>query len=145
MKDQGYAISVPEDVAGPVGSPVEATDPNNDVLTYQLDNDDDTANGLGSGSEVDPFSIDKKTGQVSAKGLNHEKAAVAGVTMQGQYLFYVRATDPSGRDADVKVVVTATEANDTPKISGATLSMMSRRWSSGLWSRTAIERAGWRV
>ena len=119
LKDQGYAISVPEDMAGPVGSPVEATDPNNDVLTYQLDNDDDTANDL---LVVVPFSIDKKTGQVSAKGLNHEKAAVAGVTMQGQYLFYVRATDPSGRDADVKVVVTATEANDTPKISGATLS-----------------------
>ena len=120
LKDQGYAISVPEDMAGPVGSPVEATDPNNDVLTYQLDNDDDTANDLLL--VVVPFSIDKKTGQVSAKGLNHEKAAVAGVTMQGQYLFYVRATDPSGRDADVKVVVTATEANDTPKISGATLS-----------------------
>ena len=121
LKDQGYAISVPEDMAGPVGSPVEATDPNNDVLTYQLDNDDDTANGLGRGPEVGPFSIDKKTGQVSAKGLNHEKD-FDNRPPQGQYTFYVRATDPSGRDADVKVVVTATEANDTPKISGATIS-----------------------
>ena len=65
------------------------------------------------------FSINKKTGQVSvSSGLNHEKAAAGDLT-QGQYMFYVRATDPSGARAQVKVVVTATEANDAPEISGA--------------------------
>ena len=119
VKDQGYAISISENMDGPLGSPVVATDPNNDVLTYQLDDDTTLDNAFAEDADVRSFSINKKTGQVSVKsGLNHEKAAAGDLT-QGQYMFYVRATDPSGRDADVKVVVTATEANDDPEIFGA--------------------------
>ena len=122
LRDNGYAISMLENMAGAVGSPVVSTDPNKDVLTYELDSNAVANDPIADDADVGSFSVDKKTGRVSVKsGLDHEKAAVATVTTQGQYLFYVRATDPSGRAANVKVVVTATDENDTPTISGAAL------------------------
>ena len=119
LRASGYAIDIPENMATNLGGTVEASDPNSDTLTYQLDNDADATNDIDDTGDVGSFSIDKKTGQVSVSGLNHEKPAVVGGTGQGQYMFFVRAVDPSGADAEVRVTVTATEANDTPEIAGA--------------------------
>ncbi len=96
-----------------VGAPVVATDPQNDVLTYFLDDDDDATNGLGTTGDVGLFSINKATGQLMvAKSLDYDNNA------DRRYRFYVRAYDPSGEDAQVQVTVNVTDANDAPEIKG---------------------------
>ena len=99
-----YTRTVSESIAKgmPVGDPVVATDPNGDTLTYEID--DPAAN----------FTIDMATGQVTVKkALNYEN------DNDGEYTFTVRAIDPSGETASVEVTVTATDANDAPKIMGS--------------------------
>ena len=109
-----YTRTVPEDtpVGDPVGDPVVAVDPNDDILTYELDDDTDTAAADTSG-DVGHFSIDMATGQIEvAKTLDYEGEPDG-------YEFYVRATDPSGETAEVMVTVIATDANDPPVIMGS--------------------------
>lgn len=119
-----YSRTVPENtpVGSPVGAAVTAIDPNDDTLTYDLDVDAlDPSDGIDNREpgDADPtqfdadlafFSIDKATGQLMvAKTLDYDD------NMDG-YEIYVRATDPSGETAHVKVTVTATDANDAPDI-----------------------------
>ena len=100
---------------------VEATDPNGDTLTYELDNDrflasDDTNNVLAAvDDDVHFFNIDQASGQLS---LAEKLDADSG---DGKYLFHVRATDPSGETAEVEVTVTAMQANDAPEIEGSSI------------------------
>ena len=118
----------------PVGAVVEAIDPNSeDILTYELDDDRDpdaaamTVNvgGTDFPTDVSFFSIDDETAQISLrKGLSFEATDgrnYAGDTAStaGTYKFWVRATDPSGETAEIEVTVTATDANDAPKIKGS--------------------------
>ena len=58
--------TVPESTAvgDPVGSPVAATDPDNDTLTYELDDDADPTNTLAALSDLQFFDIDMGTGQI---------------------------------------------------------------------------------
>ena len=119
-----YTRTVPEstDVEMDVGAVVEAFDPNDDRLSYQLAalGLDGTANFRDLGF----FDIDRATGQISlARMLDHEEedgrtydgadAATAGV-----YKVIVMATDPSGETGEVTVTITATDANDDPVIRG---------------------------
>ena len=111
--------SLPEDrtVGSAVGSAAEATDPNRDTLTYELYNDDsDTSTparteGL---NDLEFFKIDKATGQITvAKKLDYEAKAPS-----GEYIVWVRATDPSGESDDQELTITVTDANDAPVIGG---------------------------
>ena len=119
-----YTRTVPEstDVEMDVGAAVEAFDPNDDTLSYQL-----AALGLegtANFGDLGFFDIDRATGQISlARMLDHEEedgrtydgasAATAGV-----YKVIVMATDPSGETGEVTVTITATDANDDPVIRG---------------------------
>ncbi len=117
-----YTRSVPESTAvdDPVGDPVEATDPQNDTLTYEL-----VASESPNDADDDSFSIDKATGQISVKSKLDADAARATDTAAGVYKVIVRATDPSGETAEVEVTITATAANDAPVIMGSVASTNS--------------------
>ena len=106
-------------------------DPNLDTLTYELDDDNDSATALnttfdddGNGgtpeipTDVTFFSIDKASGQLMVKEtLDYDNKGTG--ADQGKYKFYVRAIDPSGETAEVEVTVKVTDANDAPKIMGS--------------------------
>ena len=104
-----------------VGAVVEATDPNLDTLTYELDSDADPETKILTTDpvpDVSYFSINRATGQVMVKNtLDYDMKGTG--TDQGKYKFYVRAYDPSGEWAEVEVTVTVTDANDAPKIMGS--------------------------
>ena len=100
-----------------VGTRVEAIDPNNDTLTYELDDNMVSTDTLDTSKEVGYFSINKATGQLMVKKtLDFD---MNGDPPDGKYKFYVRAIDPSGETAEVEVTVIAQDANDTPKIRGS--------------------------
>ena len=104
-----YTRTVPENSPGgtPIGDPVVAVDPNDDTLTYELDDDMDAGPADRSG-DVGHFSIDMATGHITVeKRLDYEDNADG-------YEFYVRAIDPSGETAEVMVTVIASDANDAP-------------------------------
>ena len=119
-----YTRSVPESTAKgmPVGDPVVAIDPQGDPLFYVIDDDrTPTADnaGVASGSPASYFSIDNSTGQVTvAKTLDYDSNPNRN-SPDGKYEFYVRAIDPSNERGVVKVTVTATAANDAPRIMGS--------------------------
>ena len=130
-----------------VGDPVEATDPNLDTLTYELD--DNITTGVGDTAtptdhDVTYFSINEATGQLMVKETLDYDMKGTGAD-QGKYKFYVRAIDPSGETVEVEVTVTVTDANDAPKIMGSrttteiggALTYPPLRRSFGSWSRTA--------
>ena len=107
-----------------------------DRLTYQLDNDRDATSPLSTPAgehmvggaagdnpgDVAYFSIDKATGQVRvAKKLDWDNNPAHPDNADGEYVFWVRATDPSGEgegeDHDyIKVTVTASDVNDAPRV-----------------------------
>ena len=105
-----------------VGSPVRATDPNNDTLTYELmaldnDKDPDNANIHADRGDVGYFSINMSTAQITVtKTLDFD---MNGSPPDGKYKFMVVAIDPSGETAEVEVTVVAQDSNDTPKIGGS--------------------------
>ena len=122
-----YTRSVPENtpVGDPVGAPVTATDPNDDTLTYELDNDRDTDPIDATGTnvvDVGHFSIDQATAQLYVKKTldwDENRPTGENTSPDGKYTFFVRATDPSGETAEVEVTVTATDTNDAPVIMGS--------------------------
>jgi hypothetical protein len=83
----------------PVGSPVQATDPESNSITYSI---------VGS----TPFKINATTGQIAVGNTNqldHETAPTVPIT--------VRATDNGAppRSVDAVVTITVSDANDPPK------------------------------
>ena len=124
---------VPEDTAVgmPVGDPVQvATVEDGEVLTYSLDDDTDAGNSLDMDTDLRFFSIDRATGQImvrtplSAEATDGRTYTGDEASTAGEYAVYVRATnssgDSGGEDSDViRVVVTATDVNETPTISGS--------------------------
>ena len=89
-----------EDAADNIGSPVEATDANGDMMTYTL-----------SGADASLFRI-RSNGQLEVKGkLNHETDSSHTVT--------VTANDGSGGSnttASIRVTIYVTDADEAPKI-----------------------------
>ena len=89
-----------------VGAPVTATDPGPDgqqeTLTYGL-----------SASNMIPFDVDSRTGQIRVKGeLDADK--------QTTYSLTITATDPSGLPATITVTVTVTDVDEAPTIASPT-------------------------
>ena len=112
-----------------VGAPVVAEDPNNDTLTYELDND------LDPETTLDAPDADTAVGGADGgrPGTLYHSSPLTGPPARsrwrrtldydaeddGEYTIFVRAIDPSGETAHVEVTVTATDANDTPMIMGS--------------------------
>ena len=68
----------------------------NDILTYQLDDDNNAENGLGTTGDVSLFFINKATGQITVNGKLDWDANPNRTNPDGKYEIWVRATDPSG-------------------------------------------------
>ena len=92
------ALNVMENTAAGVdiGTPVTATDPEDDPVTYELDDGDGAS-----------FEIDTNTGQIKTKdALDRET--------KDSYTVTVTASDDGGASATHDVTITVTEANDPP-------------------------------
>ena len=77
-----------------IGSPVAATDDNNDALTYTL-----------RGTDAASFAIDSATGQLmTLAALDYETKASYSVT--------VTATDPDGLSDSIDVTITVTDVDE---------------------------------
>ena len=88
-----------------LGAPIAASDPG-DVLTYSLD----------AGTDAEAFDIVRSSGQLQTKAdLDFETKPLYTVT--------VTATDPFGAMATSQVVITVTEVNEAPMLTGGAASM----------------------
>ena len=93
----------------------------NDILTYQLDDNNDAEDGLGTTGDVGLFSINKATGQITVNGKLDWDANPDRTNPDGKYEIWVRATDPSGEpdgenNDGIKVIITATDVNEAPNV-----------------------------
>ena len=136
-----FAVSAPdtivieENAKGPIGDPIEATDPDNDSLYYELPASG-TADADGDGDTADDVSDNAKfmistIGQLSLEdGLDYESTADAKTEVAAAddavdnvthkpYTVIVKVTDPSGAVAYKSVVVKITPVDEAPKITGA--------------------------
>ena len=115
---------IPENamVGATVGAMITAVEPDNDdILTYEIDNDATTGIDIPADHDANFFSIDKDTGQIRvAKRLDADAVGEGRTTgaEAGTYVFFVRATDPSGDDDQIEVTVTAGPVNEAPTVSG---------------------------
>ena len=107
------AISENTPVEGHVGGPAVATDPNSDILTYELNNDSDPSiRGDNLNEDVEFFKVNQATGQITvAKELDFESRPP-----DGKYIIVIRATDPSGEFDDETLTITAEDVNDAPEV-----------------------------
>ena len=77
-----------------VGNPVTATDPNGDVITYEV-----------SGADAASFTIDPDTGQImTSADLDYED--------KSSHMITVTATDPDGASGDIAVTVNVTNLDE---------------------------------
>ena len=126
--------SVPENTAVgmPIGEPVSALDPDEDILFYELLDTPDLEDGDGRAR----FTIDSLTGQIrvgkvlgadpgetedensTAPALTGAPALPgdedAGEEDNSEYVLRVRASDPSTASATVNVIVRVTDVNEPP-------------------------------
>ena len=124
--------SVPENTAVgmPIGEPVSALDPDEDILFYELLDTPDLEDDAGDAR----FTIDSLTGQIRVgKVLGADPDEIededsttltgnpalpqgenAGVARNSEYVLRVRASDPSTASAIVNVIVKVTEVNEPP-------------------------------
>ena len=79
-----------------IGTPVAATDPENDNLTYSLDDSID----------ADSFSIDASSGQLRTR------AALDYETGPNSYIVDVTAADPSGLNDTIEVTITVNNVDE---------------------------------
>ena len=100
--DGDYNRSIRENLSSGrnLGSPIRASDPNNDRLTYSI-------------PDSDEFEIVDSTGQLRTKTeLDHEG--------QEQHFVTVTATDPGGLTDTVSVTITVEDMDETPVVTGPT-------------------------
>ncbi len=111
------AVAENTPAGGPVGAPVEATDPNGDVLSYSL-----------SGS--DAFGIDSETGQIAvSEGVNLDYEA-------GPLSYAVTVTVNDGREGSdvIEVAISVTDAAEppsapaAPRVTAASLASVRLDW-----------------
>ena len=117
FQDDTDTRAVPESTAvgDPVGSPVTATDTDNDIVTYELI---EVASPNDGDDEF--FNIDQALGQIMvAQGLDYDAVGdrTDGATA-GTYMVIVRATDPSGLFDNITVTITAENVNEDPVVTG---------------------------
>ena len=109
-------------VGDAVETAITAIEPDDeDTLSYEIDNDATTGITIPEDHDANFFSIDKDSGQIRvAKRLDADEIGEGRTTMaeKGKYVFYVRATDPSGEDDQIEMTVTAKPVNEAPKVMG---------------------------
>ena len=123
-------VRVGENVGAPVTASVVAVS-STDRLTYRLRaaTPDDINAVTGVTLPVDPtpaedaaaFAIDQATGQITvAQSLDFESRGPTDplVDRDGKYVVVVEVVDPSGEDDFVVVIITASDVNDNPVLSG---------------------------
>ena len=125
-------VRVGANVGAAVTASVRSTS-SKDRLTYGLraydsENTDDTSalpNGPGEDEasyDLARFTIDQATGQITvARSLNFEREDDTDdprAANDGRYVVVVTVFDPSGEDDSVVVVITASDVNDNPVLSG---------------------------
>ena len=114
-----------------VGRPVVVNqNEDNDILTYQLDDNNDAEDGLGTTGDVGLFSINKATGQITVNGKLDWDANPDRTNPDGKYEIWVRATDPSGEpdgenNDGIKVIITATDVNEAPSVTAPGMAELS--------------------
>ena len=107
--DQERMVAENTDADVIVGTPVTATDPNGDTLTYTL-----------GGTDAASFSIDRLTGQLQTKAaLDREE--------RDTYMVTVTATDPSGLSATIAVTIKVTNVDEAPEIMRGGLAITGQR------------------
>ena len=92
--------TVAENTPGDIGAIVEATDPNEDKLTYTL-----------GGTDMASFGIDRGTGQLMTKAMLNKED-------KDTYMVTVTAADPSGLSATVNVTIKVTNLDEDPEVTG---------------------------
>ena len=110
-------LSVAEN--SPAGSPVRpsvsATDPDDDILLYELLDTDD----LGDGDGVARFTIDSLTGQIRVGKVLGADAGDPGEREDedgnSDYELQVKVSDPSTASATVNVIITVDDVNEPPE------------------------------
>ena len=123
FEDNTDTRSVPESTAvgANVGLPVTATDTDNDIVTYELDDDAVSTNALEDDSDLQFFDIDRETGQIMvAQELDYDAVGEDRATgaVAGTYTVVVRATDPSGSADNITITITAENVNEDPIVTG---------------------------
>ncbi len=96
-----------------VGSPVSATDADDDTLSYSL-----------SGTDATSFSIDSTTGQLkTSASLNFET--------KNSYVVTVTASDNQGGSANINVTINVTNVNEAPVFTAGTSTTRSIAENAG--------------
>ena len=102
----------------PIGSPVDASDPDDDPLTYELE-----------GADATSFDIDSGSGQIRTSAeLNHE--------VKSRYSVTVRARDGRGGTSTVGVTINVTDvaepppAPSSPTVSAASSTSLQVTWDA---------------
>ncbi len=83
-----------------LGSPIDATDADNDTLTYSF---------VNIGNNSDYFSINSSTGQLSGRRLDYE--------IQSSFTLTIKATDSNNASDTITVTVTINDINEVPTFS----------------------------
>ncbi len=107
-----------------VGDAVSATDADNDVLIYSLEDGDledgdQDDNNTSSDGDSRHFTIDRGTGQIKVANAKLNYEVPESDADNNTYQLKVIATDPSGASADVVVAVTVEDVNEAPKFTDA--------------------------
>ncbi len=102
--ESGITREVREDAGegDPVGSPVTASDPDMDTLSYSI----------SGGADMGAFEIESGSGQITVK--KGTKLDFEG--SQTTYVVEVTATDPFGMSASTTVTITVTDFNEKPEL-----------------------------
>ena len=117
------ARSVPENTAVgmPIGEPVSALDPDEDILFYELLDTPDLDDDGDARFTIDSLSGQIRVGKVlgADPGETEDEGptsltGVPGAPGNSEYVLRVRASDPSTASATVNVIVRITEVNEPP-------------------------------
>ena len=123
-------IPVNENVKGDIGDPLVATDGDNDVLLYDLDDEYDADTTTGVQNDNDRFKM-SETGQLSLKEELNFESPGAGKTANADdsddgipdgvivYNVGVMAKDPSGAPGRASVMVHLSDVNESPEFAKA--------------------------
>ena len=116
-------------VGSPVGRPVSATDPDEDVLFYELLDTPDMGDEEGARFTIDSLSgqirVDKVLGADTGEREDEDSTNLSGVPAlpadedaddadNSEYVLRVRVSDPSTASVTVNVIVTVADVNEPP-------------------------------
>ena len=140
------AISIPENSTGAIDDPVTATDADNDIRLYTLDETpDENATVVARADGAARFEIDARSGQISVTDgtvLNFDDdTEITGGNNEASYAVTVTATDPSGAYDMVEVTITVTDVDEPPVFDESTETVNPTEVSTAEDQDTALGQA----